>query len=105
MRVFSSQSDSDCDDVFNAHMPTPNQISRAPDSVQVSARDLLGSPTEVSGGVTLAGLKANIDVGLEYTESWLRGLGCVPLHNLVRTQTEQATGDDEQGDGDALVPL
>ena len=89
-------------DVFNTHMPSPNQISRAPDSVQVTARDLLGSPKELSGGVTLAGLKANIDVGLEYTESWLRGLGCVPLHNLVRTKTHK--GKKRGGTGDGAAP-
>jgi len=25
----------------------------------------------------------NISVGLEYIESWLRGVGCVPIHNLM----------------------
>jgi malate synthase len=66
---------------FDEHMKTPNQITRTPDKVSVTAADLLGR--NVGGTVTLAGLKGNIDVGLEYLESWLRGLGCVPLHNLV----------------------
>jgi malate synthase len=25
----------------------------------------------------------NIDIGLGYIEAWLRGTGCVPLHNLM----------------------
>jgi malate synthase len=28
-------------------------------------------------------LKWNIDVGLQYLESWLRGNGCVPIYNLM----------------------
>jgi malate synthase len=28
-------------------------------------------------------LRQNIDVGIGYVEAWLRGLGCVPLHNLM----------------------
>jgi malate synthase len=33
--------------------------------------------------VTEKGLRDNIDVGLEYMEAWLRGVGCVPIHNLM----------------------
>jgi len=36
-----------------------------------------------TGQVTEAGLRSNINVGLGYVESWLRGLGCVPLYNLM----------------------
>jgi len=68
--------------VFNEYMPTPNQIHRVPPA-HVSAADLLGRPSDLSGSITSAGLMGNIDVGLAYTESWLRGLGCVPLHNLM----------------------
>jgi malate synthase len=28
-------------------------------------------------------LRWNIDVGLQYLESWLRGAGCVPIYNLM----------------------
>ena len=30
-----------------------------------------------------AGLRQNINVGIGYLEAWLRGVGCVPLHNLM----------------------
>ncbi len=30
-----------------------------------------------------AGLRLNIDVGIQYLESWLRGNGCVPIYNLM----------------------
>ncbi|HWW62375.1 MAG TPA: malate synthase A, partial [Thermoanaerobaculia bacterium] len=32
---------------------------------------------------TEAGLRNNINVSVQYTEAWLRGNGCVPLHNLM----------------------
>lgn len=69
--------------IFDQHMPTPNQINRKPDAVSVTARDLLGSKADLKGGISTAGVRGNLDVGLEYLESWLRGLGCVPLHNLM----------------------
>lgn len=37
----------------------------------------------VQGTITDQGIADNLSVGLAYLESWLRGIGCVPLHNLV----------------------
>ncbi len=65
--------------VFNEHMPTPNQISKQRDDV-VTAEDLL-KPTV--GEITERGLRMNIDIGLQYLESWLNGNGCVPIYNLM----------------------
>lgn len=67
--------------VFDAHMSGPNQLGRQL-TVNVSAADLLGHGA-VGGSISVAGVKGNIDVGLEYLEAWLRGLGCVPLHHLM----------------------
>jgi len=67
-------------EVFDTHMKTPNQIQRRREDVQVTAKDLL-AVTE--GAITEAGLRWNIDVGLQYLESWLRGSGCVPIYNLM----------------------
>ena len=67
-------------DVFDKAMPGPNQIVRKRQDVHVTARDLLHVPT---GTITEAGLRANINVGLGYIESWLRGIGCVPLYHLM----------------------
>ncbi len=67
-------------EVFDAHMKEPNQIARLRDDVRVTAEDLL-SVTE--GQITEEGLRWNIDVGLQYLESWLRGSGCVPIYNLM----------------------
>jgi malate synthase len=58
----------------------PNQIDKQRDDVNVTAADLLQCP---SGEITEAGLRQNISVGISYLEAWLRGVGCVPLHNLM----------------------
>jgi malate synthase len=46
----------------------------------VLASDLLLLPT---GERTEGGLRQNISVGVRYLESWLRGVGCVPLFHLM----------------------
>jgi malate synthase len=67
-------------EIFDAHMKTPNQIRIARDDVAVSAQDLIAVP---EGAITEKGLRTNINVGVLYLESWLRGAGCVPLYNLM----------------------
>jgi malate synthase len=66
-------------EIFDHHMPQPNQIARKLEEV-ITPADLL---TPVKGEVTEAGLRQNIAVGIGYLESWLRGIGCVPLFNLM----------------------
>jgi malate synthase len=67
-------------EVFDAHMKTPNQIHVKRDDVKVTAADLIAPAT---GTRTETGLRNNINVGVQYIEAWLRGNGCVPLHNLM----------------------
>jgi malate synthase len=67
-------------EIFNRLMPGPNQIDKQLPSYNPTAADLLAIPT---GSITEAGLKQNIAVGLGYLEAWLRGIGCVPLFNLM----------------------
>jgi malate synthase len=67
-------------EVFDRLMPQPNQISKQLPDYNPTAEDLLRAP---EGEVTEAGLKQNVAVGLGYLESWLRGIGCVPLFNLM----------------------
>jgi malate synthase len=67
-------------EVFDLHMSSPNQISVSRDEVSVKASDLLSVP---DGEITEQGLALNIDVGIQYLESWLRGNGCVPIYNLM----------------------
>src|SRR5215470_14368950 len=66
--------------VFDKLMREPNQIPRQRQDVNVTAADLLQVP---SGSITEPGLRTNIDIGLGYIEAWLRGIGCVPLRNLM----------------------
>ncbi len=65
---------------FDKVMKGPNQIDRKREDVHVTAADLLAIP---EGTITETGLRTNINVSLQYMESWLNGLGCVPINNLM----------------------
>jgi malate synthase len=65
---------------FNKAMPAANQIDKGREDVTVTAEDLLKMP---GGEITEAGLRTNIDVGIQYMANWLSGLGCVPIYNLM----------------------
>ena len=68
-------------EVFDAHMPGPNQLESGKQaSLVVTEAELLAVPT---GRRTMEGLRHNVRVGVQYLESWLRGLGCVPLYDLM----------------------
>jgi malate synthase len=67
-------------EVFEAVMPGPNQLERRREDVHVTSADLLEVPR---GTRTEEGLRLNVRVGVQYTEAWLRGNGCVPLYNLM----------------------
>ena len=66
--------------VFDSNMSGLNQIDRMREDVHITANDLLEVPT---GDITEQGLRQNIDVGVQYLESWLSGQGCVPIYNLM----------------------
>jgi malate synthase len=66
-------------EVFNEHMPTPNQLDKQ-FNYGIKADDLLKKP---EGQITEGGLRNNINVGIGYVEAWINGNGCVPLHNLM----------------------
>ena len=59
----------------------PNQIDKKRDDVNVSAAGLLDFQPETP--ITEAGLRMNINVGIQYLGSWLAGNGCVPIFNLM----------------------
>ena len=68
-------------EVFNKHMPPPNQLFKLREDVYVSANDLLN--TNVPGSITEDGIRKNLNIGLGYIEGWLRGIGCVPINYLM----------------------
>ena len=67
-------------EVFDRLMPQPNQIDKQLPDYNPTAADLLQVP---GGQITEAGLQQNVAVGLGYVEAWMRGIGCVPLFNLM----------------------
>lgn len=69
-------------EVFNKEMPQPNQLFVLREDVVVTGADLI-STKGITGKVTEAGVRLNINVSLQYMEAWLRGLGCVPIHNMM----------------------
>jgi malate synthase len=67
-------------EAFDAEMKGPNQLERKREDLTVQAKELIRVP---EGTRTEAGLRQNINVGLQYLEAWLGGTGCVPLYNLM----------------------
>ncbi|MGH2802045.1 MAG: malate synthase A [Thermoleophilaceae bacterium] len=60
----------------------PNQLDRQRDDVSVDARDLLSVPM-TPGEVTEEGLRSNVNVGIQYVSSWLRGNGAAGIYGLM----------------------
>jgi malate synthase len=67
-------------EVFDQYMPGPNQIHVKREDVRIAAKDLMEA---TAGQMTHAGLRANVDIGIQYLEAWLNGNGCVPIYNLM----------------------
>ena len=68
-------------EVFNKHMPTPNQLFVRREDVHIQANDLLNM--NVPGKITEEGIRKNLNIGLGYMEGWLRGVGCTPINYLM----------------------
>src|ERR687894_2917479 len=60
----------------------PNQVERRRDDLSVDADDLLAVP-DTPGEITEEGLRSNVNVGIQYISSWLRGNGAAPIHGLM----------------------
>ena len=71
----------------------PNQVERTRDDVDVEAHDLLAVP-ETPGAVTEAGLRSNVNVGIQYISSWLRGNGAAAIYGLME---DAATAEISRG--------
>ena len=66
---------------FDRVMTTPNQINKQRPDVDVSSGDLIDF--KPSGPITESGLRANINIGIQYIGAWIAGTGCVPIFNLM----------------------
>jgi malate synthase len=60
----------------------PNQLERQRQDVSVTAAQLID--VKVPGGtITENGLRMNVSVGIQYIESWMRGVGAAAINNLM----------------------
>jgi malate synthase len=60
----------------------PNQVDRQRDDVNVGAAELL-DVASTPGEITEAGLRNNVNVGIQYISSWLRGNGAAAIYGLM----------------------
>ncbi|HKP90765.1 MAG TPA: malate synthase A [Thermoleophilaceae bacterium] len=60
----------------------PNQVDRQRDEVDVGAADLL-DVAATGAEITEAGLRSDVNVGIQYISSWLRGNGAAAINNLM----------------------
>ncbi len=67
-------------EVFDAGMPSTNQLNVQRREVKPSREDMLRVP---EGSITSAGVRTNVAVGLTYLDSWLGGKGCVSINGLM----------------------
>tara|TARA_R110002073_G_scaffold230248_5_gene391204 strand:- start:15 stop:1646 length:1632 start_codon:yes stop_codon:yes gene_type:complete len=66
-------------DVFDEHMPGPNQLDKRL-AVSGSAAQLIATP---EGTITEDGARENADVAIRYVAGWLAGRGAAPIRNLM----------------------
>lgn len=66
--------------VFDAMMPSKNQIDVLRSDVSIKAQDLLEVPELM---ITEEGLRKNINVGILYLNAWLMGNGAAAIYHLM----------------------
>ena len=71
----------------------PNQVDKQRDDVTRSADALLAVP-ETPGERTEQGLRSNVNVGIQYISSWLRGNGAAAIYGLME---DAATAEIARG--------
>ncbi|OAE00681.1 malate synthase A [Arthrobacter sp. OY3WO11] len=72
-----------CREVFDSILGSkPNQLDRTREDVIPDDAALI-NVAATTGTITEQGIRNNIEVGIRYIESWLRGNGAVAIHNLM----------------------
>lgn len=67
-------------EIFDQHMPAPNQHGVLREDIKVTRDDLIKPSL---GTITRAGFEGNVEVCVRYLAAWLDGNGCVPIHWLM----------------------
>jgi malate synthase len=80
-------------DAAMAAFDRPNQLDRARDDVSVGRAELLDIPS-TPGAQTEPGLRSNVNVGIQYISSWLRGNGAAGIYGLME---DAATAEISRG--------
>ncbi len=70
-----------------------NQVDKQRDDVSVTAAELLAID-QTPGEITEAGLRANVNIGIQYVSSWLRGNGAAAIYGLME---DAATAEISRG--------
>ncbi len=71
----------------------PHQLDKQRDDVYVGAAELLDIPS-TPGSETEQGLRSNVNVGIQYISSWLRGNGAAGIYGLME---DAATAEISRG--------
>jgi malate synthase len=71
----------------------PNQVDKQRNDVTADAAALLSVP-DTPGEITEAGLRSNVNVGIQYISSWLRGNGAAGIYGLME---DAATAEIARG--------
>jgi malate synthase len=72
-----------CREVFDSILgEKPNQLDRLREDVNPDDQALI-NVAATEGTITEQGIRNNIEVGIRYLESWLRGNGAVTIHSLM----------------------
>ena len=71
----------------------PNQVDKQRDDVSADADALLAVP-DTPGDITEEGLRSNVNVGIQYISSWLRGNGAAGIYGLME---DAATAEIARG--------
>ncbi len=71
----------------------PNQLERRRDDVEVTAEQLVDVPA-TPGEITEQGLRSNVNVGIQYISSWLRGNGAAAIYGMME---DAATAEISRG--------
>jgi malate synthase len=80
-------------EVALAEFDRPNQLDRLRDDVSVTRHDLL-AVGQTPGTATMEGLALNVNVGIQYISSWLRGNGAAGIYGLME---DAATAEIARG--------